>query len=279
MKTIKVNDFNLQHTLDCGQFFRFRKEGEFFIVNAQDKLLRIKQEGDILHYDSNLGESAIKHLLGINEDYSRMLKSINKDKKIGEAIKRYHGLRLMNQDPWECLISFVCSSASNIPKIKRGIEGICREFGDKKSYAGMGYYSFPKPGEIDDIQKLKKTGVGFRARYIADINKIAEKRFFDELKHLDYVSAKEKLIKLPGVGEKVADCVLLFSLGHKEAFPVDVWVKRVMECLYFKGKETTHKKIIEFSQEYFGKYAGYAQQFLFHYWRNKCLVENTKRKK
>ena len=125
-------------------------------------------------------------------------------------------------------------------------------------------------GNLNNIKKLESCSLGYRADYIRRAaGKIASKKdFLKRIKNLSYEDAKKELIKLPGVGDKVADCILLFSLGHHEAFPVDVWIKRIMEQNYFGGKAMPNKKIVAFARDYFGEYAGYAQQFLYHYARN-----------
>jgi N-glycosylase/DNA lyase len=184
-------------------------------------------------------------------------------------MRRYPGLRLIRQDPWECLMSYVCSSASNIPKIQKNIELMSQCFGKKQRYQDHIFYTFPEIGDIHCKKTLKTCSVGYRDRYLHEINNIVDRNFFTRLRKRSYHDAKDVLMELPGVGPKVADCVCLFSLDHLDAFPVDVWVKRIMTELYGKEMRKSYaaineKNIMLFARDHFGDYAGYAQQYLFH---------------
>lgn len=153
---------------------------------------------------------------------------------------------------------------ANIPKIKQNLNLISSEFGKKIKLNNYSSYSFPCPGKISDLERLRKCKVGFRAEYIQSANKI-KRDYINNLANLDYSKTKHELMKIKGVGEKIADCVCLFSLDKLEAFPVDVWIKRVMQENYFDNKEVSNDKIREFASDYFGKYAGYANQFLYYF--------------
>lgn len=274
MKTLIAKDFNLKHTLECGQFFRFYEKNGFYYINTEDNFFKIKQEGNKLLYEGvnkEINKKFIVHFFNLNQDYKKIIKSISKDKDIKAAIKKYYGLRIINQEPWECTISYVCSQFSNIPKIKKNIELLSKFFGEKIENKDFICYAFPEIGKIRNIKKIKRAKTGYRAKYICEINKKIsekEKNFFEKLRKSNYDDAKNALLELPGIGEKVADCILLYSLGFSEAFPVDTWIKRIMERKYFKNKKTPNKKIIKFAQSYFGKHAGYAQQFLYYHGRN-----------
>lgn len=268
MNKIKTKDFDLKHTLECGQLFRCEKKDGFHYLNARDKLIKLKQEGNELFFEG-ASEEFIKNYFALDENYKKIISELKKDKFVASAIKKYPGLRICRQDPWECLFSFILSSASNIPKIKRNIEELSKCFGKKIKLGSYESYSFPEKGEIKELCTIKKCGCGFRSKYVYETASTADEKWLNSLRKLNYKDAKKELIKLKGVGEKVADCILLFSLGFGEAFPVDVWIKRVMEELYFNKKKTSDKKIREFAQKKWGKYAGYAQEFLYHYRRNK----------
>lgn len=190
-----------------------------------------------------------------------------RDPALTSAVKRYSGLRILKQDPWECTIAFLCSQFSNIKKIKKNLECIAQQFGKPIIFKGKSFFTFPKPGEINDTAKLKACAVGFRAKYILGVNEQVSDAFFTRLHPLPYERAKEKLIELPGIGEKVADCILLFSLGFTEAFPVDVWMERALKETYFKGKKVSFKNMAAFGRQRWGKFAGYAQQYLYHWQR------------
>jgi len=178
------------------------------------------------------------------------------------------GIRLLNQDPWECLISFIISQNNNIPRIKKIIESISKKYGEAIT---DGVYAFPSPEALEkaEIPDYMECGTGFRAKYIAD----AVKRVNSGELNMDKLSAMTtgglsiKLMEVYGVGRKVSDCVALFSYGRRELFPVDVWVKRVMEHFYFGGNSVRTDEIHKLASERFGGYAGYAQQYLFHYAR------------
>jgi N-glycosylase/DNA lyase len=258
MKT-GVDNFSLQHTLDSGQFFRYEKKGEWYHCQERDKIFKIRQKGNVLEFEGTT-ESHVKKLFGLNCDYSKIIKELSKDKTLLPAIRKYNGLRVMQRNPWETLVSFQCSIFSNIKKIKLNMNCIVREFGKNGK--------FPEPGEINDLQKIKKCATGFRAKYIHAANSLVDDSYFEKLKKKKYENAMQELMELPGVGEKVADCICLFSLGKTEAFPIDVWIQRMMTKIYFNGKKTRMKDIKRFAHDRWGKNAGYAQQFLYHWGRH-----------
>jgi len=271
--SLPVSDFNLEHTLECGQAFRWEKLGDSYIGVIGDALVKVTFDGRGLTVEASspVNKKKIADYFGLNEDLPRIYKEIGKDPNIRKAIKKFHGLRILNQDRWECLASFILSSYTNIPRIKKMIAGLSERFGRRLVLDDIGGYSFPTAEKIAKAQmrSLVGLGLGFRAAYIKDTaQKIASKKFdLDELEDLNYEEAKKKLLSLKGVGEKVADCVLLFSFGKYEAFPVDVWIKRGVERLYFGGETMAPKKAAEFARERFGPYAGYAQEYLYHYLR------------
>ncbi len=268
---IKTRNFDLKHTLECGQLFRQEKKAGFYYLIAGGKIIKLRQEGDDLLFNG-ASEKFIKNYFALDENYEKIISELKKDKFVASAIKKYPGLRICRQNSWECLISFILSSASNIPKIKRNIDEISRCFGRKIKSGDYVSYSFPEKSEIKNLCTIRNCGCGFRSPFVYETAKKADEKWLSSLRKLSYEAAKKELMKLKGVGEKVADCVLLFSLGFGEAFPVDVWVKRVMEELYFNGKKTSEKKIREFAQKKWGKNAGYAQEFLYHYRRNRQVL-------
>ncbi len=260
---MRVDNFSLQHTLDSGQFFRYQKIGDWYHCQERDALFKIRQSANVLEFDGT-NKQHVKKLFGLNQDYDKIIKELSKDKTLLPAIKKYRGLRVMERDPWETLVSFQCSIFSNIKKIKLNMNCLAKEFGTKKKEQ----YTFPAPGKLNDLQKIKKCATGFRAKYIFAANSLVDDAFFAKLKEKNYQDAKNALMEMPGVGEKVADCICLFSLGKTEAFPVDVWIERVMTKTYFNGKKTKTKDIRKFADERWGKLAGYAQQFLYHWGRH-----------
>jgi N-glycosylase/DNA lyase len=267
MKKIKTKNFSLKHTLECGQIFRYDLINGFYYVVAGDNVIKLKQKGDYLFFSSNsaaVDKTFIKRFFRLDDNYDKIIKEINKDKHINAAIKKHYGLRLIRQEPFECLMSYICSAASNIPKIKKNLDSLAKCFGKKIVYDGREFYPFPRG--FNSLKRIAGCGVGFRKSYIYDTARIinSNKDYFNKLKRLSYEEAKAELKKLPGVADKVADCVLLFSFGFLQAFPVDTWVRKAITQLYFANKKTSDSKIKEFAALHFGSCAGYAQQFLFY---------------
>ncbi len=257
MQSLIVKSFSLKHTIESGQFFSFSKTNGSYFIMTQDSSFFVKQEKNKLFFNCN--KKFAKTFFGLNENYDKILKKMARDEHMRKLTAKYYGLRVMKQNPWQCIISFICSSASNVPKIMKNVGLLSKQFGEKSGEN----YLFPKIGELNDLKKLKNCGVGFRAKYLHETNKIVDEEWLIDLQKMNYLEAKQKLAELPGVGEKIADCVCLFSLGHYDAFPVDVWIKRIMEQTYF-GRKTSNKEIVGFARNYFGDCAGYAQQYLYH---------------
>ncbi|MDE1889805.1 MAG: DNA-3-methyladenine glycosylase 2 family protein [Planctomycetota bacterium] len=262
MPKILVKDFNLEYTLLCGQLFRVSQLEDWYYITVRDRIFSVRQTAEHLEFHG-IDKKLLTHYLGLDESYSDILAQINKDPRIGAAIKRYHGLRIVRQDPWECLISFICSSAANIPKIKLNLEKLSQSFGRRIELNGFERYSFPNPGDLNDYERILLAKTGFRARYVRTANDLVSEPFLMSLKKLPYLEAKRVLKHIPGVGDKVADCVLLFSLGFTEAFPIDTWMKKILQKLYFKNQVVSNQQLHAFGAKYFGRYAGYAQQFLY----------------
>jgi len=267
MGKIKVKDFNLEYTLECGQIFRINMENGWYYINARDKFFKICQVKNELEFHG-VDKDFIIRFFSLNENLSKILKEINRDKYIKKSIDKYRGLRIIKQDPWECLISFICSTASNIPRIKSKLKALSKCFGKKVSLGEVDSYAFPAPGNINNYKTILDAKTGFRAKYIFEANNSVNIKKLNSLKTLSYEDAKSELKKINGVGDKVADCVLLFSLSFNQAFPVDTWIKKTIQLLYFNNTNVSNEKIRKFGLEYFGTYAGYAQQYLFMYSRN-----------
>ncbi|MBO5065800.1 MAG: DNA-3-methyladenine glycosylase 2 family protein [Clostridia bacterium] len=255
-----VSCFNVALCLDCGQAFRWsqNKNGEWEGV-ASGKYLKIKQEGDTVTLFNTTEEdfySLWNTYFDLERDYNAIISAYT-DKSLKTACKEYEGIRILKQDEWEAICSFIISANNNIPRIKGIIERFCREFGEK---AGDGY-SFPTPQRIASltVEDLSPIRAGFRAKYIIDAaQKIASGQVdIARIKKLPFDEAKAELLKIKGVGEKVAQCALLYGFGRIEAFPVDVWVKRIVAELYPDGLPECIKGT-----------EGIAQQYLFHWRRN-----------
>lgn len=262
MPEMLVRDFNLESTLLCGQLFRVSRMDGWYYIAARDRIFRVRQSSRHLEFQG-IDKDFLAYYFALDEPYTTILKQINKDTHIDGAIRRYYGLRIVRQDPWECLISFLCSSAANIPKIKLNLETLAQFFGKRIEIEGVEWYTFPDPGELNDFDRILLAKTGFRAKYIKAANDSVSEAFLLSLKKLPYFEAKAALNRVPGVGDKIADCVLLFSLGFTEAFPIDTWMKKILQKLYFKNQEVSNRQLQAFGLKYFGRYAGYAQQFLY----------------
>lgn len=280
MAILKAQDFNLKATLESGQLFRYHLDSDgFYYIVVGGTIIKARQKGSVLEYECSNSSFGIKKFLGLNYNYRKIISSISRDEKISAAIRHHYGLRILGQPLWECTASFICSSFSNIPRIKQCIGKVAAAFGDEIEFCGFKSFSFPQPQQIDDFSRLKKCGLGYRAKYLFETAKVfsSNKQYsVQQLRKLSYAGAKKKLLELPGVGNKVADCILLFSCGFFEAFPVDVWIQRAMEAHYgseiasfaaeanIKRKKVNEKIVADFARNYFGRYAGYAQQFIYH---------------
>lgn len=273
---LEVKDFCIKQILECGQCFRYYKLSEKdYIVISFGKIIRAKQINNILelYCDENDYNNIWKHYFDMDRDYGDIKDVLaKKDPYLKLAVNNKYGVRLLRQDPFETLISFVISQNKHITHIKKLIEELSKKHGTFiGEYQGQSYYSFPKVEDIKSIteDELRALKVGFRAPYIVDaINKVMNESVdLESIYNMSYEEAKKMLMSIKGVGNKVADCVLLFAYGKYEVFPTDVWVKRVMEYYYFKEEVPIHK-ITEFAKTYFNEYAGFAQQYLFYYARD-----------
>ena len=244
-----VKDFNLQHTIECGQFFRYKKENDFYYIQTKDKIIKIKQKNNQLI--SNESDEFLINFFNLNQNYQEILTILNKHNDIRELTKQFYGLRIINQDPWECMISYISSSARSIPLIKQSIDLMSKQFGEEIIFDKFTFYTFPKINSLNDLDKLKQCKLGFRVDYIIRVNSLVNNEYFKNLKELDYEKAKQELMKLPGIGPKVADCICLFSLKKFEAFPIDTWIKK-----YLKQTNLDYKQ--------FYPYQGYAQEFIYY---------------
>lgn len=256
-------NLDLGQTFECGQCFRFEKEEDgFFRGVADGRQLVLKQDRDtVTFFDVTEKEfnEKWKRYFDLDRDYAKIIEELSFDCRIKIACERTGGIHILKQDSWETLCSFIISQNNNIPRIKKIIASLCVLLGEPIT---KNIFSFPSAEKVAKagIEGLGPIKSGFRAKYIFDAaQKVSSKVIdLDNLEKLDYAEAKKSLMSIKGVGEKVSDCVLLFGMGFYEAFPQDVWVKRVIEKYYGK----------DFSPDYFGKNAGIAQQYLFYYERN-----------
>lgn len=271
--------FDLVHIFECGQCFRWNKQedGSYTGIIKQGVINVRKSENDYIFSgkcNKNL-EDIVKEYFDINTNYTELKERLSKiDEYMKKSIDFGNGIRILNQDLWECIISFIISANNNIPRIKKIIERISEKYGEEINWNGKKYYTFPTPKELSNasIEDLRNLGLGFRDKRVYTTTKmILENEVnLDNLKNSNNsLLIKEELLKLDGVGEKVADCIMLFSLKRLDVFPIDVWVRRVMNDLYIhnENEEKVNKKELKkLAEEKFLGLPGLAQQYLF-YWK------------
>ena len=276
----KVDSFELKDIFECGQCFRWNEQKDKSYTGVLGKnVVNVKKEKQNVIIEG-LFEKDIKQTIeeyfDLKRDYSSIKEQLSKiDKNMEMSVKYGQGIRLLNQDLWETIASFIISANNNIPRIKGIIERLCQKYGDKMIWRKKDYYTFPTPEQLKNviIQDYRNLGFGFRDKRIYETTQMILKGEVDlnqMQKNLNTIEVREQLLSLPGVGPKVADCILLFSnLKRLQVFPIDVWVRRVMNDLYIKQQQeekVSKKQIEEIAQEKFGDLAGLAQQYLF-YWR------------
>ena len=264
---------DLAATLESGQAHRWQKDGDVYWGVVYGSLLKVRQVPAGVEISSNPEPSeSLKTMLAsyfrLDDDLSAIYEEINRDDRIDAMIRRYPGLRLLRQEPWECLTAFICSATSNIPRIAANMESMADAFGEPRSLHGRVRYSFPPAHKIAEAGEgaLRELGLGFRAKYLANAAiQVAEGALdLEEVRRLPYWEARARLTELHGIGPKIADCVLVFSLDKLEAFPIDRWVSRAVQEWYLNGSKMSYDDIVHWAHGYFGRYAGYAQQYLFH---------------
>lgn len=275
-----LDSFNLIHIFECGQCFRWNKEddGSFTGVVKNTVINVIKQENKVVFTgvckDGNFQEF-IKEYFDLKTDYSVYKEKLSKvDQYLKESIEFGNGIRILNQDLWECIISFIISANNNIPRIKKIIEKLSLNYGEKIEFNNKVYYTFPTPEKLSKatVEELREVGLGFRDKRIFNTTKmILEKQIdLDKIKKMENTEQmREELLKLDGVGPKVADCILLFSRKRMDVFPIDVWVRRVMNDLYIHNEDenkVNKKELLNIAEEKFLGLQGIAQQYLF-YWK------------
>ncbi len=281
--TVKLSQpFNLEQSAECGQAFRWIREGSHYYCVLGRKVLRISQQGRTLnarlHPDTGYFSTleTVGDVFRFDDNVEEILSELSRDELIRESIASHYGLRLIRQDPWECLVSYLCSINSNIPRIKGDVERLSRHYGEQVDFDGRKFFTFPTVDALANAEEedLRSMKVGFRAKYIISAarkvkdEKVDLKRF----RRMEYEESFSELCTYFGIGPKVADCILLFSMDKLEAFPVDRWVRRGIEILYFGGQKMTEKRVREWSRSHFGRYAGYAQEYLFYGSRLKELA-------
>lgn len=286
-----IESFEPKHIFECGQCFRWDEEQDGSFTGIVGKnVLNIKKENNKIVI-TGMCKDDIKELCNdyfdLNTNYEEIKDKLSKiDNNLKTSIEYGNGIRILNQNNWEALISFIISANNNIPRIKGIIEKISKKYGKKIVWNDKEYYTFPTPEELSkaSVKDLRNLGLGFRDVRVFETTRMVYNKVIDinEIENIvDTNDLREELLKFPGVGPKVADCIMLFSMKKYNVFPIDVWVKRVMNELY--GNEVTeyrggrlcppkttlnlnNRQILKYAENKFGELAGLAQQYLF-YWR------------
>ena len=278
-----VDSFELKDIFDCGQCFRWNeKEDGSYTGVFKGNVLNVKKEGNKVTFKGICNgdiKEVVEDYFDLNRDYEKIKEHLSKiDDNMKKSVEYGKGIRILNQDLWETIISFIISANNNIPRIKGIIERLSKNYGKEIDYNGEKYYTFPTAEELKDVsvEKYRELGLGFRDIRLYETTKMIldGEVDLDELRNNpNTMEVRDKLLTLSGVGPKVADCILLFSdLKRFEVFPIDVWVRRVMNDLYIKSEDETKvnkKQIEKIAKEKFGDLAGLAQQYLF-YWRREA---------
>lgn len=273
--------FDPIRSIKSGQVFLWAERGDSWYGINGDHIVKIAQAAEHLEFSSFPEDKTWdRKMFRLDDDAKLIFSEISHDSLVRKLVKAYPGLRLIRQEPHQCLFSFVCASNTNIPMIRRMLYSLTRKFGRPVKMDGIEFFTFPSARNIDraSIDELRSCGLGYRAKAIkAAAHAITSGQLdFDALRTAGYEEAKQELLKIYGIGNKIADCVLLFSLEKLDAFPIDVWIARALAGNYgwlhekeFGEKLTAHQyeELSKSARRYFGRYAGYAQQYLYYHMR------------
>jgi N-glycosylase/DNA lyase len=290
---LPVRDYDLSATLDSGQVFRWQRQNDSWTGVIGKNFVRLTPAHEGIFAETTAPQKNwgwLGEFLQAEIELENILNTFPDDEPMNRAVASCRGLRLLRQDPWECLASFILSSTKQIVQIRQIVSLLCERFGEPICSGGLRpsqfltndesstvtdrrYNSFPAPQRIATAteKELRACKMGFRApSLLAAARDIADGRFdLEKIRKLNYAEARAELMKLRGVGGKIADCVLLFAYGFDSAFPVDVWIERALQQLYFPRRRASEPRLRRFAATHFGPHAGYAQQYLFHYMRTK----------
>lgn len=262
MLRIHAPNFSLEHTLASGQLFRYERVQDGYLVAHGTRAFIVRQEGDELlvpFATNNVTSEWLTHFFAIEESAPEPT-----DEYSRRALAYCKGLRICNQEPWECTLAFICSANNNVPRIRQLMNGLARGFGTPLHVGQYTAYAFPEPGAIVDGEVLRTIKAGYRARYLLAASNALTHELLEGIHGHSYADAREALQLIEGVGPKVADCILLFAYGHTHAFPIDTWVHHIMRTRYgCRTKNGMRRK----AQKLWGARAGVMQQYLFHYER------------
>jgi N-glycosylase/DNA lyase len=288
-----VRDYDLAATLTSGQAFRWKRCGDAWEGVVAGRWVELRQEAGAIvarAAEAQRDWNWLRHYLQIDVDLEKVLATFPNDDAMRASVTACRGLRLLRQDPWECLASFILSSTKQIVQIQQIVRALCECVGSRVTVpaAHEAQYAFPTPEQVASAAErdLRACKMGFRAPNLLATARMVAAGEVDlaRLAEQDCETARTALVQFPGVGEKIANCVLLFAYGFQDAFPVDVWVRKALLHLYFPRRRPSAQRLERFIRTYFGPNAGYAQQYLFHYMRTqmprtrKKAVEKRRRK-
>ncbi len=271
---ILTNDqpFSLDHTLSCGQVFRWEQRNKWWYGVVEGHAIRITQNGSKLTYHG-ADEEYIAHYFQLDLDLPAVLDSIDRDSFIHSAIEKVYGLRIVAQPPWECIISYICATYTSIPLVKRRIALLSRSFGKEIRFGRRKSFTFPSPSILSSVCNTESIDckLGYRAGYVCETAQFIQQhpKWIESIRGLSYPDARKEMMRLRGVGPKAADCILLFAFQKYDSFPIDTWIQRIMHhylpppsgrCPFTCGE---YNRIARFAKNYFGPYAGYAQEYLY----------------
>lgn len=256
-------DFNSQQILDCGQIFRYKIDGNIATVCSMDKFAKIITLKDKIIIETQ-DVSYFESFFDLKTDYSKIKAELKQDEFLSSAVDYGYGIRILNNDAFEMIVSFMISQNNNIPRIKKSIEWLCQKFGTKHEE----YYAFPTLDQlkIATEQDFKEAGLGYRAKYMHETMQFLTNEMIEDLKQKNKDEQYNFLVSLKGIGEKVANCILLFGLQRKDVFPVDTWINKVYNELTHTTETNRNKITIELTNRY-KNLSGYAQQYFFYYFR------------
>jgi N-glycosylase/DNA lyase len=277
----QCSSFDPVASINSGQVFLWEKHSNSWYGIHGDRVIKFTQSDGYVEFCSfPEDKSCDQKIFRLDDDIKKIFEEISHDPLVCRLTKAYPGLRLIRQDPHQCLFSFVCATNTNIPMIRRMLYNMARKFGRLTKVDGMGFFTFPSAADINraTVDELRGCGLGYRTKAIKAVaDAITGGRLdFDSLKKASYYESRKELLQVYGIGNKIADCALLFSLEKLDAFPIDVWIARALASHYswlhkskFSDKIAPHQyeQLSEIARKYFGKYAGYAQQYLYYYMR------------
>ena len=267
---------DIESTLFSGQVFRWRKRGEWYEGVISGELVRLRDAGEGIEYvpiddtDASMA-SRLREYFSLNVDLQEVYAALSRDEELRGAVERYRGMRVLRQDPWETVLSFLCAQNSNVQRITRNIEDMCRSFGRPLSLGESTRHAYPTPEALAEAgeQPLRDLGLGYRARYVASAAEKVARGEIDlfALREASYDDTLDTLMTLDGVGDKVANCIMLFCMEKPQAFPVDTHILQVLRERYPKSHpvhSSDIRRVRQWAQEHFAPFAGYANHYLFH---------------